>query len=144
MTDTFRVGCGSRNTKIEQWIRWGHVYSISFYHPLTYSFMSILTQFYAKKDALRWSTPNNSNSIPCGISHLYIQIARWCREMFKIPDENVVCIISVFQRICNSQLKPLMCGGRINPIQQSKYHGCWCPGSLRRQVINIHHIDFVE
>ena len=23
-----------------------------------------------------------------------------------------------------------------------QYHGCWCPGSLRRQAINSHGIDF--
>ena len=30
------------------------------------------------------------------------------------------------------------------PIQHSKYHGCRCPGSLRRQNINTHNIDGVE
>ena len=35
-------------------------------------------------------------------------------------------------------------GDRINQVQHSKYYGCWCPGSLRRQVISIHDIDYVE
>ena len=30
------------------------------------------------------------------------------------------------------------------PIQHSKYHGCWCPGSLRRQGISNHDIYYVE
>ena len=29
-------------------------------------------------------------------------------------------------------------------LTHSQYHGCWCPGSLRRQGINIHDIDYVE
>ena len=40
-----------------------------------------------------------------------------------------------------TDLKPLKCGHRINPVQHSKYHGCWCPGSLRRQDISTHDID---
>ena len=27
------------------------------------------------------------------------------------------------------------------PGELSQYHGCWCPGSLRRQVISSHDID---
>ena len=27
------------------------------------------------------------------------------------------------------------------PGNSDQYHGCWCPGSLRRQDINSHHID---
>ena len=38
----------------------------------------------------------------------------------------------------------LACGDRINSVQRSQYHGCWCPGSLRRQDINAHDIDYVE
>ena len=34
--------------------------------------------------------------------------------------------------------------GLINSVQHSKYHGCWCPGSLRRQDISTHDIDYVE
>ena len=33
---------------------------------------------------------------------------------------------------------------RINPVQHSEYHGCWCPVSLCRQVIRSHAIRFVE
>ena len=39
---------------------------------------------------------------------------------------------------------PLACGDRINSVQHCKYHGCWCPGSLRRQDISTHDIDYVE
>ena len=38
----------------------------------------------------------------------------------------------------------ITCRDWINPVQQSKYHGCWCPGSLRPQVISTHDIDYVE
>ena len=37
-----------------------------------------------------------------------------------------------------------MCGDRVNSVQHSKYHGYWCPGSLRRQDISTHDIDYVE
>ena len=37
-----------------------------------------------------------------------------------------------------------MCGDRIIPVQHSQYHGLWCPGSLRRQDIGTHDIDYVE
>ena len=29
---------------------------------------------------------------------------------------------------------PLTCGGRIDSVQHSKYHGCWCPGQKRPNV----------
>ena len=37
-----------------------------------------------------------------------------------------------------------MCGDRINSVEHSKYHSCWCPGSLRRQDISTHDIDYIE
>ena len=33
---------------------------------------------------------------------------------------------------------------RIIPLQQSQYHGCWGPGSFRRQDISTYDVDFVE
>ena len=33
---------------------------------------------------------------------------------------------------------------RINPVQHNKYHGRWCPGSLRRQHLSTHDIASVE
>ena len=36
-------------------------------------------------------------------------------------------------------LKVLMC----QPLFLCQYHGCWCPGSFRRQVISSHDIDHV-
>ena len=36
------------------------------------------------------------------------------------------------------------CGDRINSVQHSQYHDCWCPGSLRRQDINTQDVDYVE
>ena len=32
----------------------------------------------------------------------------------------------------------------IIPVQHSQYHGCWWSGSLRRQDISTHDIDYVE
>ena len=31
---------------------------------------------------------------------------------------------------------------RVISVQLGQYHGCWCPGSLRRQDINSHDIDY--
>ena len=39
---------------------------------------------------------------------------------------------------------PLTCGDRVISVWLGQYHGCWCPGSLRRQDINSHDIDYVE
>ena len=33
---------------------------------------------------------------------------------------------------------------RVISVQLGQYHGCWCPGSLRRQDISSHNIDYVE
>ena len=33
-----------------------------------------------------------------------------------------------------------LCGKRINSVLHSQYHGCWCPGSLRRQDISTNDI----
>ena len=37
-----------------------------------------------------------------------------------------------------------MCRGQINSVQQSKYPGRWCTGSLRRQDISTRDIDYVD
>ena len=37
-----------------------------------------------------------------------------------------------------------MCRDRVNSVKLGQYHGCWCPGSLRRQDISSHDIDYVE
>ena len=37
-----------------------------------------------------------------------------------------------------------LCRDRVNLVQHSKYHGCWCPGPLRREDISIRDIDYVE
>ena len=37
-----------------------------------------------------------------------------------------------------------MCRDQINSVQHSKYHGCWCPGSLHRQDISTHDINYVK
>ena len=36
------------------------------------------------------------------------------------------------------------CRDWIILVQHSKYHGCWCPGSLRHQDISTHDINYVE
>ena len=35
-------------------------------------------------------------------------------------------------------------GDQINLVQHSQYHGRWYPGSLRRQDISTHDIDYVD
>ena len=37
-----------------------------------------------------------------------------------------------------------MCGDRVNSVYLGQYHGCWCPGSLRRRHFSSHDIDYIE
>ena len=37
-----------------------------------------------------------------------------------------------------------MCGDRVISVELDQYHGCWYPGSLRRQDISTHDTDYVE
>ena len=39
---------------------------------------------------------------------------------------------------------PLTCGDRVISVSLGQYHGCWCPGSLRRQGISSNDIDCIE
>ena len=48
-----------------------------------------------------------------------------------------------YQSSSRLKLYPLTCGDRIIPVQQSQYYGCCCPGSLRRQDISTHDINYV-
>ena len=43
-----------------------------------------------------------------------------------------------------NQYQPLTFGDLINSVQHSKYHSCWCPGSLRRQGNRTHNIDYIK
>ena len=43
-----------------------------------------------------------------------------------------------------NDIYPLTCGDRVISVWLGQYHGCWCPGSLRRQDISSHDIDYVE
>ena len=45
---------------------------------------------------------------------------------------------------CLPFLKTLNCGDRVISVWLGQYHGCWCTGSLRRQDISSHDIDYVE
>ena len=38
----------------------------------------------------------------------------------------------------------ITCRDRVNSVYLGQYHGCWCPGSLRRQDISSHDIDYIE
>ena len=38
--------------------------------------------------------------------------------------------------------QPLAHWGRVIPVWLNQYRGCWCPFSLRRQVIDSHDIDY--
>ena len=40
--------------------------------------------------------------------------------------------------------QPLTCGDRVISVKVGQYHGCWCPGSFRRQDKSSHDIDYVE
>ena len=39
---------------------------------------------------------------------------------------------------------PLTYRGRVISVELGQYHGCWCRGSLRRQNISNHDIDYVK
>ena len=41
-------------------------------------------------------------------------------------------------------LSKLTCGDRVISVWLGQNHGCWCPGSLRRQDISSHDIDNIE
>ena len=41
-------------------------------------------------------------------------------------------------------LTPNVRGTEFSRFQLGRYHGCWCPGSLRHQDISSHNIDYVE
>ena len=45
---------------------------------------------------------------------------------------------------CFTYMDPLTYEDRIDSVQHSQYHGCWCPGSVRRQDISTHDIHNVE
>ena len=49
---------------------------------------------------------------------------------------------NILAKVCDNQ--HLTCREQIVPVQHRKYHGCWCPGSLRRQDISTHDIGYVE
>ena len=36
------------------------------------------------------------------------------------------------------------CGDRVISVYLGQYHGCWCPGSLLRQDIGSHDIEYLE
>ena len=58
----------------------------------------------------------------------------WCHHDVK-PQQSLNCgLISL----------PLTFRDWTNLVQQSKYHGWWCPGSLHCQNISTHDIDYVE
>ena len=40
--------------------------------------------------------------------------------------------------------EPLTCVDQVISVWLGQYHGCWCPGFLRRQDISSHDIDYVE
>ena len=46
-----------------------------------------------------------------------------------------VCVLYIY-RTCT--------GTEVSQFNLSQYHGWWCPGSLRRQDISSHDIDYVE
>ena len=42
------------------------------------------------------------------------------------------------------EMYPLTCGDRVISVYPGQYHGYWCTGSLRRQDISSHDIDYVQ
>ena len=56
------------------------------------------------------------------------------------PDDNRV---HVYQWVVGETSLNLMYRDRIITVPHSQYHGCWCPGSLRRQDTRAHDVDYV-
>ena len=46
--------------------------------------------------------------------------------------------------IDTTYLQTWRAGDRVISVDLGQYHSWWCPGSLRRQDISIHDIDYVE
>ena len=44
----------------------------------------------------------------------------------------------------DAEILTLTCRDQIDLVQQNRYHDCWCPGSLCRQDISTHDIDYVN
>ena len=38
----------------------------------------------------------------------------------------------------------MTCGDQVISFKLGQYHGCWCPGSIRRQDISSRDIDYIE
>ena len=75
------------------------------------------------------------------IKHFMTQFKYWPCQLLAIgADCSCICLYIQLNLIN----QPLTWGDQINPVQLSHYHGCWCPGSLCRQVISRHDIDYVE
>ena len=78
---------------------------------------------------------------------------RICRCIFMFPRKNSarmgldVPLHAVDHDVeCQSASKKLTLNvrDRVISVKLGQYHGCWCPGSLRRQDISSHDIDCVE
>ena len=59
-----------------------------------------------------------------------ITISQWLPKL-------LLCIISL-------KIMRWLSHRRVISVKLGQYHGCWCPGSLRRQGISNHAIDCVE
>ena len=97
--------------------------------------------------AIMWP-PQSRRSNPKALGILLFVYSLLCLNMFT-DTCNPVTKITLPAKTWNIQYdhqldKPLACVDRFNSVQHSKYHGCWCPGSLRRQDISVYGIDYIE
>ena len=62
-------------------------------------------------------------------------------EHTDLETDRVMVLRWKYQRNVYKCFKP---GTQVKSLEgRGQYHGCWCPGSLRRQVISSHGIDKV-
>ena len=98
---------------------------------------------------------------PCIILMANVGISVWMRKVPGRPclTKGLIWELQSISRICpqfvlyrlwfnKRRVYPyfhsLTHGDGIDPVKQSKYYGCWCPGSLCRLNISTHEIDYAE
>ena len=88
-----------------------------------------------------------------GWQELFQQIVQAINSQLQIVLYIILCQIcrywSSYQLVLRSnhlwnQVNHQRAETELSQFQLGQYHGCWCPGSLRRQDISSHDIDYVE
>ena len=109
-------------------------------------------------DSIKWKCLHHDVIPISGCAWCYQFDNFLCNEWWKFSQNDDI-LVSVFCKInedVQSNVKTkihqkksfawltLSVQGRVIPVQHSQYHGCWCPGSFRRQGISTHDFGYVE